>query len=151
MSELLNPQQRSSLRGVLQAFEKSLRDAQAWLDGAVQDGILYSTRAQIPEARGREVAQEVAELLDQIGELSRSFDLEKREENPLRLIGSELVISWANLLDSSSAKLSRYGDVSPDLAERLDPAILYLAETALYLSNIFEDLAENRSDKNVQD
>ena len=151
MNDLLNPQQRSSLRGALQSFEKSLRDAQAWLDGAEENGILYNARVRMPEERRREVAREIAEALDHIGELSRSLQLEKKEENPLRLIGSELVINWANLLDSRSAKLSRYGNVAPDLEERLDPAMLDLAETALRLSSIFEDLVTGESDKNVED
>ena len=149
MNELLNPQQRSSLRFTLQSFEKNLREAQSWLDGAEEDGILYKAEVRISEERRRQVTQEITDALYQIGSLSASFELEKKEENPLSLIRSEMVISWANLLDSRSAKLGRYGDISAGLAEKLDPAINNLAETALYLSKIFEDLSINRSDKNV--
>jgi hypothetical protein len=62
-----------------------------------------------------------------------------------------MVITWANLLDSRSAKLERYGDIPAGLSEKLDPAVSNLAETALYLSEIFQDLALNRSHENVQD
>jgi hypothetical protein len=79
------------------------------------------------------------------------LELEKQEENPLSLIRSEMIISWANLLDSRPANLGRYGIVSAGLAESLDPAIINLADTALYLSKIFEDLSMNRSEKNVKD
>jgi hypothetical protein len=46
-----------------------------------------------------------------------------------------MVISRAGLLDSRSAKLGRYGDGSAGLAVKAP------AETALYLSKIFEDLS----------
>ena len=149
MNELLNPQQRSSLRMTLQSFEKNLREAQSWLDGGEEDGILYKVKVRITKERRQQVTREITEALNQIRALSQSFELEKKEENPLSLICSEMVISWANLLDSRSAKLGRYGDVSAGLAEKLDPAVINLAETALYLSKIFEDLSINRSDKNV--
>jgi hypothetical protein len=151
MNELLDPQQRSSLRNALQAFEKNLRAAQSWLDGAEEDGILYKAKLKIPEDRRRECKDEITKALDQIGSLSRSFELEKKEEDPQALLRSEMVINWANLLDSRSMKLGRYGEISAGLADRLDPAVEELAETALYLSKIFEDHSINRSNENVQD
>jgi hypothetical protein len=151
MNELLNAQQRSSLRSTLQSFERSLRQAQSWLGGAKEDGILYTAEVQIAEERRRQVNRDITTALDRIRSVSRSFELEKKEENPLSLIRSEMIINWANLLDSRSAKLVRYGSVPAGLAERLDPAVGELAETALYLSKIFEELSMNRSNKNVQD
>jgi hypothetical protein len=151
MKDLLNPSQRSSLRGVLTSVEKSLRLAQSWLDGAQEDGILYKANVQIPADRRRRISQEIAGALNEIRELSVTFDLEKREENPLALIRSELVISWANLLDSHSAKMGRYGAVSSDLAEKLDAAVLNLADTALHLSRVFEDLLMKGMDTHADD
>lgn len=151
MNELLNPQQRSSLRTTLLSFEKNLREAQSWLDGNEEDGILYKAKLHMSEEHRRQCARQIAEALGQIRSLSRSLELEKKEEDPLSLIRSEMVISWANLLDSRSAKLGRYGDISAGLAGKLDPAIGHLAETALYLSKIFEEHSINRSSKNVKD
>jgi hypothetical protein len=151
MNELLNPQQRSSLRTTLLSFEKNLREAQSWLDGDEEDGILYKAKLQISEERRQQAARKITEALDRIRLLSRSLELEKKEEDPLSLIRSEMVISWANLLDSRPAKLGRYGDIPSGLAEKLDPAVSNLAESALYLSEIFEDHSINRSNKNVQD
>jgi len=151
MNELLNSQQRSSLHHTIQSFEKNLREAQSWLEGAEEDGILYKAKLQISEEQRRQASREITEALDQIRSLSRTFELEKKEEDPLSLIRSEMVISWANLLDSRSAKLGRYGDISAGLAGKLDPAIGHLAETALYLSKIFEEQSINRSSKNVKD
>ncbi len=151
MKHLLNSQQRSSLRNTLQAFERNLREARSWLDGAKQDGILYKAEVRISEEQRRQVNLEITRALEQIGSLSRSFELEKKEENPLSLIRSEMIISWANLLDSRPAKLGRYGDVDAGLMEKLDPAIINLAEMALSLSKIFEDLSINRSEPNVND
>ena len=151
MNELLNPQQRSSLHTTLLSFEKKLREAQSWLDGNEKEGILYKAKLKISEEHRRQGAREITQALDQIRSLSRSFELEKKEEDPLSLIRSEMVISWANLLDSRSAKLGRYGDIAAGLVEKLDPALRNLAETALYLSEIFEDHSINRSNENVQD
>jgi hypothetical protein len=121
MNPMLNPQQRSSLHMTLLAFEKNLRQAQSWLDGAEEDGILYKAKLQLSEERRRQATGEIARALDQIGSLRQSFELEKKEENPLALIRSEMTISWANLLDSRSVRLGRYGDVSAGLTDRLDP------------------------------
>jgi len=151
MNELLNPQQRSSLRTTLLSFEKNLREAQSWLDGDEKDGILYKSKLHMSEEHRRQCTRQIAEALGQVRSLSRSFELEKKEEDPLSLIRSEMVISWANLLDSRPAKLGRYGDIPAGLAEKLDPAVSNLAESALYLSEIFEDHSINRSNKNVQD
>ena len=151
MNELLNPQQRSSLRTTLLSFEKNLREAQSWLDGNKEDGILYKSELHLSEEHRRQCASKIAEALGQIRSLSRSLELEKKEEDPLSLIRSEMVISWANLLDSRPAKLGRYGDIPAGLAEKLDPAVSNLAESALYLSEIFEDHSINRSNENVQD
>src|ERR1700690_836595 len=140
MNDLLNSQQRSSLHHTIHAFEKNLRKAQSWLEGAEEDGILYKGKLQISEEQRREASREITEALDQIRSLSRTFELEKKEEDPLSLIRSEMVISWANLLDSRPAKLVRYGDISAGSAGKLDPAISHLAETAFYLSKIFEEL-----------
>ena len=139
------------MRTTLVSFEKNLREAQSWLDGDEEDGILYKAKLQMSEEHRRQGARAIAEALGQIRSLSRSFEIEKKEEDPLSLIRSEMVISWANLLDSRSAKLGRYGDIGVGLAEKLDPAVSNLAETALYLSEIFEDHSINRSNKNVQD
>ena len=106
---------------------------------------------QISEEHRWQGAREITQALDQIRSLSRSLELEKKEEDPLSLIRSEMVISWANLLDSRPAKLGRYGDIPAGLAEKLDPAVSNLAESALYLSEIFEDHSINRSNENVQD
>jgi hypothetical protein len=71
MNDTLNSQQRSSLRSTLQSFERNLRTARSWLDGAREDGILYNARVQISEARRRQVNREITQALDQIGSLSR--------------------------------------------------------------------------------
>lgn len=81
MNELLNPQQRSSLRTTLLAFEKNLREAQSRLEGDEEDGILYKAKLQISEERRRQGTREIAEALDRIMSLSRSFELEKKEED----------------------------------------------------------------------
>ena len=144
MTDSLNPSQRTSIRTTLRAFEKSLRDAGSWLNGVEEDGILYAAKVRLPVESRQEVAREIAAVLERIGNLSASLDLEKTDDNPLRRVRSELVISWANLLDTRSTKLRRYGTVPAQIAEQLDPAIRDLADAALHLSQVFDELANEQ-------
>jgi hypothetical protein len=81
----------------------------------------------------------VAAVLDQIAALAQEIGLEPEVEDPAGLIRGELSVSWANLIDTQSRKLKRFGDVNPGLEGVLDPAIQRLAQAALELASLFDN------------
>ncbi len=139
MRDLLNPYQRSSLRTTLLSFEKSLRTAKAWLDGKEEYGILYRAKIDLSAARREEAQREIESALEQIAELSRVLEIEKEEADPLSMIRAEMSVAWANLWDSRSNKLARFGKVAEGLSQRLDPDIIRLADIAQRLVLVFSD------------
>jgi hypothetical protein len=120
-------------------FEEDLLYAQAWLLGAEINGILYR-RKLILSPEGRLAAQErINAALEQIAALAREIGLEAEVDSPANLIRSKMSVNWANLLDTQSAKLKRFGEVDPGLESVLDPAVGQLAQLALELAAVFDE------------
>ncbi|MCA2001756.1 MAG: hypothetical protein LDL51_07825 [Chloroflexi bacterium] len=133
---LLNSYQKNSLQITLRMFEENLRNALEWLDGREEDGVLYS-RTLILSEDGREQARRyIQDALGVIEKLSRQFDLRKESNDAASMLRGELEVSWANLLDTRSKKLGRYGKVHPELLSALDSDIQKLAEIAQRLSAV---------------
>jgi len=144
MKDLLNPTQWNSLRITLRMFEENLRQAQEWLDGKEEHGTLYHYKL-ILSAKNKEQAQHQIKIaLDKIVELSRLFEMPKENENPASLIRGEMSVSWADLHDSRTHKLGRYGKVNPELANVLDSEVQHLAEMALNLAAIFGEYKKEK-------
>ena len=138
MSDLLNPAQLRSVEVTLRTFEKNLRLSAAWLDGEEENGILYRRKLTLPAAQGDVARQRINAALEQIAILARMLDLPPEEEDVIRLIRGRLAVSWANLIDSQSSKLKRYGDVDPEAERTLDPAIRRLVKLVQELESIIE-------------
>lgn len=125
-------------------FEKNLRAAQAWLDGMEENGTFYQRKLHLSAKRRQQASHNIAEALQIVTELGQSLELPLENENVASEIRSQMVISWTNLLDNRSVKLKRYGRVHPELSSELDPIILQLAEMALNLSAIFDELEQEK-------
>ena len=136
---MLNPDQLRSVTITLRTFEEDLLYAQAWLHDAEENGILYRRNLSLsPESRS--IAQErINAALERIGLLAREFGLECEVENSANLIRSMMSVNWANLLDTQSAKLKRFGEVDPGLESVLDPPVGQLAQLALELAAVFNE------------
>jgi hypothetical protein len=139
MKDLLNPDQLRSVTITLRTFEEDLLYAQAWLYDAEENGILYQRKLTIsPESRS--IAQErINAALEHIALLAREFGLESEVENSANLIRSKMSVNWANLLDTQSVKLKRFGEVDPKLVSALDPAVRQLSQLALELAAVFDE------------
>ena len=137
MTDLLNPDQRRSVAIVLRMFEENLRRADAALKEAETNGILYQ-RKMLLSPEKRQAAQTLIDTAyKHIGALASTLGLEPELDNPAELIKGEMSESWANLLDSRSIKLKRFGKVDPRLEYVYDPTIQHLAQLALALASIF--------------
>jgi len=138
-SDLLNDAQRVSLITGLRLFEKHLRQADAWLQGHEEHGILYRRRLDLaPELRAAARVQ-VAAALTRVAALAERFDLLATEDSLTATIASQMSADWANLCDMRSDKLRRYGPVDPRLAETLDADIDALGQLALALTGLQRD------------
>ena len=137
MKDLLNAYQWNSVMLALRSFEETLRQADAWLEGKEEYGILYQHRLNLSNGKRNAAQKQIAEALEQIAELARRLDLQAVEEDPDGLIHGKLTVSWANLIDTRSQKLRRFGEVDPGLAEVLDPDIDRLVQLAIDLAMLF--------------
>jgi hypothetical protein len=134
VNELLNTAQRNSLTIGLRAFEMHLREADAWLQGREERGILYLQRADLPAERCAPVRGQIAAALAQIAALTERLGLEAVAYDVGATISAQMSVDWANLCDTRSDMLRRYGDVDPRLSELLDPGIDALSQSALLVS-----------------
>ena len=125
-------------------FEKNLRAAQAWLDGMEENGTFYQRKLHLSARRRKQARQHIAEALQAVTRLGQSLGLSVENENMASEIRSQMVISWTNLLDNRTDKLKRYGNVHPNLPNELDPFILKLAEMAINLSAIFDEIEQEK-------
>jgi len=133
MDDLFSVPQRASLAIVLRLLEQDLRQADEWLQGAEESGILYRRKLRLPPERRAVARRYIAAALKQIAELARKFDLQPVDDSPEATITAEMSERWANLCDARSDKLKRYGDVDPRLARALDPSLDRLIELTLAL------------------
>ncbi len=138
MKGLLNTAQAQSLRITLQIFEERLRHADAWLAGMEESGVLYHRASFLSPEHCTEARTAIAEALAALTVLAQTFALECTEENMVSYIRADMSTSWADLCDTRSVRLQRYGDGHPALAELLDPGIEHLAALALRISALMD-------------
>jgi len=133
MKDLLNEAQYASLAIVLRQLEDDLHQADTWLRGAEENGILYRRKLRLSPERRAAARQVIATALNQVTELAREFDLSQVDDNPSATVIAEMSERWANLCDARADKLKRYGDVDPRLSQALDPSLDRLIELTLAL------------------
>ncbi len=145
-ADLLNTAQRSSLTVGLRAFEMHLRQADAWLQGEEERGILYRRSINRPPDQRAAARKQIAAALAQIAALVERFGLAATEDDLGTTITSQMSVDWANLCDTRSDKLRRYGEVDPRLPDLLDADIDRLALLALSLAALSRNDQEKTTD-----
>ncbi len=136
---LLNAAQRASLTIGLRSLEMHLRQADAWLQGAEEQGILYRRSLNLTAAQRAAGRDLIASGLAQIAALAARFDLVPVTDDLTAAIAAQLSVDWANLCDLSAEKLRRYGEVHPALADQFDADLDVLARLALALAALGHD------------
>ena len=109
-------------------------------------GTRYAISLQIVlSAKNKTQAQHQIKIaLDKIAELSRLFEMPRENTNPASLIRGEISVSWADLHDSRTHKLGRYGKVHAELSSVLDYQVQHLAGIAQNLSMIFGEYEKEK-------
>jgi hypothetical protein len=139
MSPTLNPSQRLAVTIVLCRFEQELRQTALWLQAPSSSGTLYRTSLALSAEQRAGIAALIEEALRLIAELAERFALSPAEESLANQIAASMSVSWADLVDTRSAKLARYGPAAPALREALDPDIERLAQIALSISTLAQE------------
>jgi hypothetical protein len=142
MKDMFNEAQYTSLAVVLRLLEDDLRQADAWLQGAEETGILYRRKLRLSPERRAAARQVITEALNQIAGLAREFDLAQMDDDPAATVVAGMSERWANLVDARSDKLKRYGPIDPRLAETLDPHLDRLAELTMLLNAAIRDASD---------
>jgi hypothetical protein len=106
------------------------------LDGREEHGVLYYRKLNISKGTREQANRIIATALQLIEKLSIRFGLDREIQSAASILAGNLTVSWANLMDTKSHKLRRYGQVHPGLSDMLDTDIQNLAEIAFNLSTM---------------
>ena len=129
----LNPYQKNALEVEMRQLETALLQARQFLRHPPENGLLTYYKP-VPDAVRLRLEILIDAMLAEIEILVHDFDLQSREEDIGRWIDAEMAVAWADLYDTLSPKLKRYGEVNPILATTLDPHLKRLIELAQALS-----------------
>jgi hypothetical protein len=136
MSELMNQAQRTSVFVALRTFEQYLRQLDRWLQGLEADGILYKYKMDLLPQKRALMQQKITAGLALVEELAQALQLEPEIIDLVGSVRGQMSESWANLIDSRAARLRRYGEVDPGLAQPLDHVLDRMVQIAAYLSQL---------------
>jgi hypothetical protein len=139
MNRQLNPYQKRSLEVVLRTFEERLRQTRTWLQSPEENGILYRKTGNVSLEQKEMIESQIDLALEQIAWLASTFDLKLVEEDIASWLRGVMSESWADLIDTQANKLQRFGEVSSELHEMLDPIVSRLAQLALEIANANEE------------
>ena len=124
-NDLLNWAQRNSVSIMLRRLEITLRHAPDDLTNREQ-GVLYEYQPSVSGEMLQRIQQEIALVLQDIDDLTDHLRLSRWTQPNTAVLLSELAVLWSDLNDIRVDKLTRYGEVSPDLDAVLSPALIRL-------------------------
>lgn len=127
-SSLLNEAQERSLLVALQLLEEELFMIQLLTDYGKYEGKLYTLQIDMDGKQCQALKQQIKIILSQIQELQKRFGLKVRTKKLSRRLESTESYFWSILRDQKSQKLKRYGAISNELTDILDPALDMIIE-----------------------
>ncbi len=136
MDEILNPYQRMALKSVLDSFEQSLQYSSSWV-GSWKASIASDPDRPLSVDDCQEAMDLIAAARGEIAALRQALKLDAKAPNPCFRIQAEMMVARANLWDSRSKKLERFGHPAPSLAGILDPSLAHLSDLANKLASTF--------------
>jgi hypothetical protein len=134
---MLNFAQRNRVVNVLRSVEMHLLEARAALYEPPKAGILFREALDISAERRTAIESEIESALSDIAALAGELELPATEQNIANKIAAAFSVDWADLIDSTSSTLRRYGLVDPGLAEVLDARMTRLSERAAAIAHLY--------------
>ena len=120
MKHLLNENQKRSVAVTLRLLEERLVEVERLL--TIQErGILYESIAHFSPRQIKLMRAYLAELRQEIAEMSRVFELGREMQDPARRIMGLMSVSWESLEELHGKPLRAYGAVDERLPAVIDP------------------------------
>ena len=129
----LNDNQRRHFEVLLSRLEDSLATIETLL-AAPRHRHLTQLADDVSPAFRTLAESEIPRLRQHVERLAVALGLRPNVVSLRRIIGASLTTDAVRLEDSLSSQMRGYGAVDPSLAERLDPALMHLAESLQDLS-----------------
>lgn len=133
--DFITEPQKRFLRVVLVIAEETLVDIKRFAQQQPEKHRLYVTENSIPEENRAELVIKADEALKQIEKIADILDLERETRDASRLISARLSALWENFGDVRPKKLRGYGEVSPKLAQLLEP---WLVQFSTLIDSMWE-------------
>jgi hypothetical protein len=133
---------------MLRELEMTLRHAPEDLTNREQ-GILYQYRPSISPETLQQMQQEIALALRDIDDLADHRHLSRSTQSNTSTLLSQLAVLWSDLYETQVDKLTRYGEVSPELNSVLSPPLARLidcVETLIRLLHEDEGSAQKETE-----
>jgi hypothetical protein len=130
----LNDNQRRHFEVLLTRLEDSLATIERILAAPPVRHLTQLTDDVSPAFRTLAEA-EIPRLREQVERMALALGLRPNVVSLRRIIGAALTTDAVRLQDSLASQMRGYGAVDPSVAERLDPALLRLAESLQHLGS----------------
>ena len=130
----LNDNQRRHFEVLLSRLEDSLVTIEALLT-APRRRQLTQVTDDVPPGFRTLAEVEIPRLRGQVERMAVALGLRPNVVSLRRIIGATLTTDAVRVQDSLASQMRGYGAVDPSVAERLDPALLRLAESLQHLGS----------------
>jgi hypothetical protein len=117
------PNHRRSLSIMAQMTERSINEMEELLQSNASEGVTWSTRRSYSSEERSRILQELKVIRRLNEKMFSELNLQKSESDEQHSVNSKLVLLWADLLDSRSSALRRYGELDKHEAEFIDKHI----------------------------
>ena len=122
--KLLPENHRRSLSVTAKMIEEGLDEVESKLKGSFNHKITQ----KLEESYDAETKETIFSIINEIKDVNKEMfyrlSLNPQKSSESRVVQSQVVYLWSILIDSTSKKLSRYGDLTPDESELVDNYIL---------------------------
>jgi len=117
----LSANHRRSISVSLHLLDKGLSQWEQWLEGSLAPGPMYQQQDTLSDKQKKELRRHIKELRVVMTRLRDDLGLVPARPGTAKLITGQATILWEMLAELNSPSLRGYGEVSPELAQYLDP------------------------------
>jgi len=132
----INESQSRSIATSLALLDEALCLFEEYGRGREVHSVCYEERNRLTARQRKALLSEIKRVREQMARMKRDLRLPAKVEDVGKRIWGHSAGFWDTLAEMESKRLRGYGDVSPALAEYLDPAAQRLLEQLQTISSI---------------
>ncbi len=121
---LLPDNHRRSLSVTAKMIEEGMDDIESKLRGSFNHKVTQILEESYDAETKESIFSVIKEIKDVNNEMFSKLYLNTQKTSESRVLQSQAVYLWSILIDSTSKKLSRYGDLTPEESKLIDEYIL---------------------------